>query len=236
MADIDLTRLRGIYARLKGLERSLPTEGVMEGTVARDYQQIIQDLTTTLGPHLDPSPFRLDPSVIYSGGSHTEYCQVRPLRSKVFQTIEYLEMMYHLGRNVVEIGTLYNSIQDEELKARVADLLSAAGNFDRAINQATQVLEDRIRTKAGADKSRTGTDLVNNLIKSKPAETTIKVSDEPGEQEGFSNLCRGAMLAFRNPTHHQITDQFSREDALKICGYVDVLLNILKNASVANKS
>ena len=40
-----------------------------------------------------------------------------------------------------------NYIHDKELRDRCLDLLEAKGKYDRVINQATLVLEDRIRTK-----------------------------------------------------------------------------------------
>jgi hypothetical protein len=38
------------------------------------------------------------------------------------------------------------------------------------------------------------------------------------------------MLAFRNPTHHHIADTYSREDALKVCAFIDNLLGTIDAA------
>lgn len=231
MADINTTKLKGCYARLKGLERAIPLGSTtVKADLGNSYNQILEQLKDAVGNVDDFSSFSLGAGTFYSS-DFGQYCETEPLRSNLLQLIEYLEMIHQVGRQVIEVGTLYNALHDEELKTRVSDLLSAPGNFDRAINQATQVLEDRIRKKSGADGSLTGKDLVNQMIKANPAESVIKVSEVPSEQEGFANLCRGTMLAFRNPTHHQITDQFSREDALKICGCVDVLLGVLDKSS-----
>ncbi len=111
-------------------------------------------------------------------------------------------------------------------------VLTAEGKFDRVINQATQVLEARIRTKSGGNSDKTGTQLVNAVIKAKIDQTVLQVSRDEGEQEGVAHICRGIMQAFRNPTHHQLSDAFSREGALKFCGFIDSLLRIIDNAEV----
>jgi hypothetical protein len=36
--------------------------------------------------------------------------------------------------------------------------------------------------------------------------------------------------AFRNATHHHVTDAFSKEDALRISGFVDFLLRVVDGA------
>lgn len=124
---------------------------------------------------------------------------------------------------------------DEELKERCADLLTRPKHHDRAINQATLVLEERIRNKSGVPKKYNGkklggVDLVNRVIKSNPAETILKLSDDADEQEGFANLFRGTFLAFRNQTHHHITDP-GKEEALKVCAFVNVLLETIDGAT-----
>jgi len=43
---------------------------------------------------------------------------------------------------------------------------------------------------------------------------------------------RGIVLSFRNPTHHFITDKFSREDALKLVAFIDNLLQIIDSSKV----
>ncbi len=156
------------------------------------------------------------------------------LRSRVSQLVSYLEVAHHVGTQVVEIGSLYNSIQDGDLKERCSDLLSAPGNFDRVVNQATLVLEDRIRRKSGQNGSLTGVQLVNRVLKTDRNETVLKVSDDPDEHEGICHICRGIMFAFRNPTHHHITDKFTREDALKVCAFIDDLLRVIDDADLVN--
>ncbi len=44
------------------------------------------------------------------------------------------------------------------------------------------------------------------------------------------------MLAFRNPTHHYLSDSFEREDALKFTAFIDNLVKILSKCRLnANK-
>lgn len=118
-------------------------------------------------------------------------------------------------------------IHDPELKDRCEDLILALSKFDRAINQATLVLEDRIRNKAEPTRRLEGVNLINYAFKGDLSKTILKVSDNPDEQDGFTNILRGVMLAFRNLTHHHVVNKFSREDALRVCGFIDVLLGVV---------
>ncbi len=231
-SEIDREKLQRAYARLKGLQNAIPTIANAPGALARDFNSIAEEIGQALGE--DVSPYCMSAPAIFAGGSGTEYCNVTVLRSKAGQLVSYLELGHHIGSQVVEIGSLYNSIQDQELKDRCSDLLSAASNFDRVINQATLVLEDRIRTKASAARSLSGTQLVNAVLKTDLSETVLKVSDDPSEHEGVCHICRGIMLTFRNPTHHHITDKFTREDALKVCAFIDDLLRVIDEAVLVN--
>jgi hypothetical protein len=139
---------------------------------------------------------------------------------------------FHLNSTIIEIGTLYNSIHDPEQKERCSDLLSAPGNFDRVINQATLVLEDRIRKKSGIDKELVGTHLVNTVINSDVNKAWLRMSESEEEHERIGHICSGIVLAFRNPTHHEIADRFSREAALKVCAFVDNLLAVVDAAKI----
>ena len=101
------------------------------------------------------------------------------------------------------------------------------------INQATQVLEDRIRTKAGSSAANlVGAALVNHSIKGDPHSTILKFSDDRNEQDGYANILRGIVGAYRNPTHHHVLDHITREDALKVCAFIDGLLKVVDGATV----
>ncbi len=123
-------------------------------------------------------------------------------------------------------------IQDSTLLSRCQDLLLAPANFDRAINQATQILEDRIRTKAQPAKPLTGENLVGYAFNEELSKTLLRVaSNDQDDQRGFTQILRGIVPAFRNVTHHHIADTFSREDAMRVCGFIDVLLRVVDSST-----
>jgi hypothetical protein len=102
------------------------------------------------------------------------------------------------------------------------------------VNQATLVLEDRIRSKAKKGTGSHGVDLVNEVLKTKISDTVLRVSDDPGEHEGFCHICRGVVGAFRNPTHHRLIESMTREEALKVCAFIDNLLRVIDQATLKN--
>ncbi len=122
-------------------------------------------------------------------------------------------------------------LQDPELVDRCEDLLVARGNYDRAINQGTLLLEDRIRTKGQPTKSLVGESLVGHLLNADPKHTVIKISNNADEQRGFAGIVRGMFPAFRNVTHHHVTKKFTQQDALRICGFIDVLLGVIDRST-----
>jgi uncharacterized protein (TIGR02391 family) len=128
--------------------------------------------------------------------------------------------------------TIQGLILDPVLLERCQDLLMARSNFDRAINQATQILEDRIRTKAAPPKKLTGESLVGFAFNEDLSKTVLRVeSEDPDDQRGFTQILRGVVPAFRNKTHHHITDTLAREDAMRIVGFVDVLLRVVDKST-----
>lgn len=123
-------------------------------------------------------------------------------------------------------------IQDQELRDRCTDILMAASKFDRPINQATLVLEDRIRRKAQPATRLVGENLVNAVFNEELTKTVLQVSGgDPDDQRGFTQIIRGTVAALRNKTHHHVVNSFSREDALRVCGFIDVLLRVVDNST-----
>ena len=171
---IDRQRLRGIYARVKGIQR-LELKGSCPTTVGEDFNKLVAQAGEVLG---EPTTDFVVPSGAFWRNEGYSGCRVEELVSKVSQFVSYLEYTQHVGNQIIEIGSIYNSIQDEPLKARCADLLSAPANFDRVINQATLVLEDRIRTKSGSTSGAVGVGLVNEAIKADPQSSIIRFSDD----------------------------------------------------------
>lgn len=121
-------------------------------------------------------------------------------------------------------------IQDLDLRGRVSDLLKARGKFDRVFREATTVLDHKIKAVSGVKGNPSS--LIVKALNPDPKKAVLVLSDEPSEQEGFFNICKGIFLAFRNATHHKLTEKFTREDALKFCGFVDSLLSAIAQAKV----
>jgi hypothetical protein len=97
--------------------------------------------------------------------------------------------------------------------------------------EATTVLDDRIKKKSRL-KRMSPVALVGKAINPQPDRSVLIVSEEPAEQEGIHSICKGLMLAFRDPAHHQLDDQLTRADAIKFCGFVDTVLGIVNAAQV----
>jgi uncharacterized protein (TIGR02391 family) len=123
-------------------------------------------------------------------------------------------------------------IQDQELRERCQDILLASANFDRPVNQATLVLEDRIRRRAQPPRRLVGENLVGYAFNDDISKTVLRVaSKDADDQRGFTQMLRGIVPAFRNKTHHHIIDNFSREEAMRVCGFIDVLLRVVDNSA-----
>ncbi len=122
-------------------------------------------------------------------------------------------------------------IQDQALVDRCVDNLLGHRNFDIAINQATLVLEDRIRNKAQPTKKLVGEPLVNFAFSEDLSKTVLQVAgNDSDDQRGFTQILRGLVPTFRNKTHHHVIKTFSREDAMRVCGFIDVLLRVVDNS------
>ena len=228
--EVRRRELLRIYAILKGIERSWPTVNTSAMVMDR-ANKLIQEACELVD--LQFEDYGIPSSLAWMSASG-EHFYFNPHAAAPFlqQTISYLEVVEQLADRVQEVGSLYNVIQNEELKRRCSDLLSSPGPFDRAINQATLVLENVLRQKSKDQNKLTGTDLVGKYLKPDPAKSPLVISDDNSEQEGFANMVKGVMLVFRNDTHHRISDDFSREEALQVCGFIDRLIGIIERARV----
>lgn len=153
---------------------------------------------------------------------------------KLLPILTYINNVYidNTDEVIQKVGALYNAIADSELQKRCGDiLLEASGAFDRVINQATQVLEDRIKKKAKLqDTTLIGLPLVCRAIHSKLDITILKFSDNEEIQDKYSVLFKGIIGVYRNSTHHGVDYECTREDALKFCAYIYNLLKEVEKA------
>jgi uncharacterized protein (TIGR02391 family) len=122
-------------------------------------------------------------------------------------------------------------ILDSELRARCRDLILARGHYDRALREATTVLEDRIK-KLSDITNLTSVPLLGKALNPEPLKAVVVVSNEKEDQSGFFYICMGIMQAFRNKTHHNLSDAFTQVDALKFCGFIDTVLAVLAKGQV----
>ncbi len=128
-------------------------------------------------------------------------------------------------------------IKDSVLKKRCLDLLSAPGSFDRVINQATLVLEDRLRSRIPYEKfcelvpeakNHIGVNLAHKLLA--PPNPLIVVSNKPEERSAFHEIIVGVIAYLRNPTHHAINDDTEWALAWSVVGIVDSLIYEIDNS------
>lgn len=227
--SIEIKKLKALYGRLQGIRELCALVSVVPKHVGDDYNQILGDISSIIGE--DCSSFSLSGKFYWLTANDEYVSYAKTIQAKLFQLMSYLEFSYSLTGEVVEIGSIYNSIRDEELKSRCSDILSAPGNFDRVINQATLVLEDRIRTKSKL-RDLQGVSLVNKAINSDLSKSVLQTSVDKEEHEGIAHICRGIILSYRNPTHHRIIENYSREDSVKFCAFVDLLLAVIDNSKL----
>jgi uncharacterized protein (TIGR02391 family) len=114
-------------------------------------------------------------------------------------------------------------------------LLKARKHYDRAIREATTVLDDRLKKLTGI-RGMMPQDLIGKALNPDPAKAAIVVSSDRAEQEGFFSICKGLGLSFRNPTHHNLSNKFSQQDAMKFCGFIDAILALLNQATVRSSA
>lgn len=222
--------VKKIYYLLLGIKESI--NGLIPSKVIKQYNCYIKDLEEIFGENL--SSYKIESSVCYD-----DYYNQHEYIFQLNQILKYLENM-HINSSeyqISKVGYLYNSIEDKELHDRCGDILLGEMAFDRAINQATQILEDRIKKKAGLEKTTLiGIPLVSRAIHAKIEHTILKFSDDPDIQEGYSFLFKGIISIYRNPTHHSLNFRCNREYALKFCSYIDELLKDIDRSIVINES
>jgi uncharacterized protein (TIGR02391 family) len=214
--------IRAHFSRLAPLEKYLEDEVVLPSSEAADnFVSVIRHIERLVDADLS---FLCDNVEGYDD-------DVDYLKLRVSQAISYLSARFSDELGVEQTNLILETLRDETLKRRCIDLLLAEDDFDRAVNQATQVLEDRIRKKSGSTSLLTGSKLSNEMIKRERSETVLVLSNDDSEQQGYADIIRGIMAAHRNPSHHFIYNM-DRLDAARICAYIDVLLEMLDNSEL----
>jgi hypothetical protein len=230
-----IQELRRAYGWLKSYAASLPpaqNNPALPTSFVADYGRIHGAIERALDQSLGdfaPSTLRLR-----TDDYSDPWYQTAEVFSKASQLLGFLDYGYSVEEKRLEVESLFKAIHDPELQERCGDLILGTGPFDRVINQATLVLEDRLRMRAGLDRASFGAGLVSAAVKGDPTESRIVFSTVKSEQEGYANIIRGLMQALRNETHHTVADNFSREDALSICGFIDRILRLI-DRSIVNK-
>ena len=228
--NIEKNRVKKLQARLNGIRETVVRDSYVRKEVGDDYNLTVKQIEKIINEDL--TEFSLAENFWHYNTHQEKWCHSEKIINKLFQLIPYLEEEISEVNDSSEIDILFNSIIDKELKSRCSDILVADSHYDRVINQSTQVLEDRIRKKANAERSLIGTQLVNKVLHTDISRSILKLSDYPDEHEGICHICRGIMLAFRNPTHHHLTDKYTQTEALKFCSFVDNILQIINNAEL----
>ena len=94
-------------------------------------------------------------------------------------------------------------------------------------------LETKIREKCNLPAEEHGVDLINKAFHPTQGILKIPACATRSEEEGFQLINRGVILFHRNAKGHR-EGTIGSQDAIKIIGYVDYLLNLLKTAQARN--
>jgi hypothetical protein len=125
-------------------------------------------------------------------------------------------------------------IHDPELRKRCLDLFTQFqrdGHHDRldtVVNEATRILEDRLRSLSNALPTCVGVDLAKHA--SAPPSPYLTVSPILPEQEAAHLLFRGVFGFIRNSVHHRLVGTLQPERVLQIVGMVDYLIWVAEAA------
>ena len=125
-------------------------------------------------------------------------------------------------------------IRDPTLRSRCLDLLAQFredGQHDRldtVVNEATRILEDRLRSLSGAPPTSVGVDLAKVAFGS--PNPRLIVSDIGPEQEAAHLLYRGVFGFVRNSAHHRLLGTLQPERVLQVVGMIDYLISVAEAA------
>src|SRR3989344_4424930 len=145
---------RKLVEELTGLYQQLNVEQLYQLPNHRSSKAWLSEIAAIL-KNLDETDFQaflnhrqhLYPSIPINVRKHAAEQIDGFVRQKVaeYKRYDFSYLDREIKNNPEDIS---NYIHDKELRDRCLDLLKADSKYDRVINQATQVLEDRVRTKA----------------------------------------------------------------------------------------
>lgn len=136
------------------------------------------------------------------------------------------------GPRPVVLGSI--EIRDPELRKRCLDLFAQFredgqhNRLDTVVNEATRILEDRLRALSGASQTCVGVGLAEYAFG--PKSPRLIVSDVGPEQEAAHLLYRGVFGFVRNSVHHRLVHDLQPERVLQIVGMVDYLISVAEAA------
>lgn len=127
-----------------------------------------------------------------------------------------------LSRSVRPSPVVLDSIPifDAEIRTKCLDVLKKFNDsgenerFESAVQEATKILEIRLRTLANADEGCSGTVLVDFAFAER--DTKLVLSRIPAEQKGWYFFFRGVFGSIRNSTHHRFVPFQNIERPLQI--------------------
>jgi len=118
---MDRVKLQKCYGRLRGLKEIVSTEKTIIIDIINDYNLVVGEVQKNIKEDLESYKVNKYNNLTYTTDRTYSYY----LKDKLFQLISFLEYGYKLSEEIIEIGSIYNSIKDEELKSRCADILTA---------------------------------------------------------------------------------------------------------------
>jgi len=103
------------------------------------------------------------------------------------------------------------------------------GEFDDAIFNAVNVVEEEIRAKMSADSTGTGAALISKVMN--PQVPILSFSKVNTEQEAASALYRGAIGWFKSAIGHRFLDTTDPAEAFECLAIGSLLMRILDRAT-----
>jgi len=132
-----------------------------------------------------------------------------------------------VGVGIIEVGL--GKLLKEAMKFLDKDIIEDCirkRDAEDVVTSAFRILEDRLRTRIGADHELHGVDLVKEAFHLDRGKLTY--GKTKSEKEGLFHLFRSSMLFLRNPPSHRfVREEYSEFEIFEIVCLVNLLLNIL---------